>query len=106
MKLCTALKPMHPGELLREDILPAGRITQTELAERLGVSRLTISELVNEKRGLSADMAHRLARYFGNSPGFWLNLQKEVDLWDALQANEKAYICIKPRTAAPRRRTA
>jgi len=56
------LKPMHPGELLREELLPAAQLTQTKLAEAPGVSRLTVSDLVNEKRALSADMAQRLGR--------------------------------------------
>src|SRR6266508_174888 len=55
-------RPTHPGELLREDVLPALEMTQTEFAERLGVSRLTVSELLHGKRALSADMAVRLSR--------------------------------------------
>ena len=90
------LKPMHPGELLREEILPAAQLTQTKLAEALGVSRLTVSDIINEKRALSADMAHRLGRYFGNSPEFWLNLQKRVDLWAAAQEHGRDYQKIEP----------
>ena len=62
-------RPTHPGALLREDILPAARITQSELARRMGVSRLTVSEIVLEKRAVTADVAHRLGRVFGNGPG-------------------------------------
>lgn len=93
--MTTTIKPMHPGELLREDIMPEANLTQGALAEALGVSRLTISELVNEKRALSPDMAHRLGLYFGNAPEFWLNLQRKLDLWEAAKANQKVYRKIK-----------
>ena len=93
-------RPTHPGALLREDILPAARITQSELARRMGVSRLTVSEIVLEKRAVTADVAHRLGRVFGNGPGLWLNMQKAVDLWDALDANCEEYDKIEPVRAA------
>ena len=73
-------KPTHPGAILREDVLPALNITQTELANRLGVSRLTVSELLHEKRALSADMAIRLARLLDTTPESWLNMQQALDL--------------------------
>jgi antitoxin HigA-1 len=95
------LRPTHPGELLREEIMPAARLTQEALAGRLGVSRRTINELVSEKRSVSADMAHRLARFFDTTPEFWLGLQQDVDLWKARQAADQKYAKIKPlrRTA-------
>ena len=93
-------RPTHPGALLREDILPAARITQSELARRMGVSRLTVSEIVLEKRAVTADVAHRLGRVFGNGPGLWLNMQKAVELWDALEANRGEYEKIEPIKAA------
>jgi antitoxin HigA-1 len=94
--LRTKLRPMHPGELLREDILPAAGITQTELAKRLGVSRRTVSEVIHERRPVSSDMAHRLSRIFGTTPDFWMNLQQLVDLWEALTTNKTAYARLKP----------
>lgn len=94
----TGLRPMHPGELLREDILPASGITQTELAKRLGVSRRTVSEVIHERRPVTSDMAHRLSRVFGTTPDFWMNLQQSVDLWEALEANKKVYDRLKPLT--------
>src|SRR6185312_14740475 len=61
-------RPTHPGAILREDVLPALRMTQTELAERLGVSRLSVSELLHEKRALSPEMAARVAKLLRTSP--------------------------------------
>src|SRR5579884_1102216 len=89
-------RPTHPGEILREDIIPAANITQTELAARIGVSRRTISEIIHEKRPITTDIAHRLAKVFNTSPEFWLNLQQAVDIWDALQSNKREYDKIKP----------
>jgi addiction module HigA family antidote len=86
--------------LLREDILPAAGITQAELARRMGVSRLTVSEIVHEKRSVTADIAHRLGRVFGNGPELWLNMQKALDLWDTLQAYSREYEKIEPLRAA------
>jgi len=89
-------RPTHPGEALREDIMPAAGLNQGALAKALSVSRLTINEIVLEKRGVSPDLAIRLAKYFGTSPDLWIGLQKDVDLWDAMQANRKVYSRIKP----------
>jgi len=88
-------KPTHPGELLFHDVLPALGMTQTELADRLGVSRLTVSELLHGKRALSADMAVRLARLLRTTPESWLNMQQAVDLWELAQADAK-YRRIRP----------
>lgn len=77
------VRPTHPGEMLREDFLPDFKLTVSGLAMSLGVSRQTINELVHERRAVSPEMAIRLARLFGNTPEFWLNAQRSVDLWDA-----------------------
>ncbi|MBO0763010.1 MAG: HigA family addiction module antidote protein [Hyphomicrobiaceae bacterium] len=74
-------EPPHPGEYLREDILPALGMTITDLAEHLGVTRTTLSELVHEKRAVSLDMAQRLGQAFGNGARFWMALQMQFDLW-------------------------
>ncbi len=77
------IPPTHPGAMLREDYLPDFGLTVATLAEALDVSRQTINELLRERRALSPSMALRLARLFGNSPEFWLNAQRAVDLWQA-----------------------
>ena len=93
-------RPTHPGALLREDVLPALGMTQTAFAERLGVSRVTVSELLHGKRALSADMAVRLARLFGTTAESWLNMQQSVDLWALEHAVDRKYRHIKPLTKA------
>jgi antitoxin HigA-1 len=93
-------RPTHPGAILREDILPEAGINQTELASMMGVSRRAVNELCQERRGVSTDMAHRLARVFGNSPQFWLRMQEAVDLWEAAEANKSKYEKIKPLKVA------
>lgn len=82
-----ARRPTHPGNVLREETLPAARLTQSELATRLGVSRSTVSDLVHERRSVNPDLAHRLARVFDTSPEFWLRLQEAVDVWELFKTN-------------------
>ncbi len=77
------IRPTHPGEMLREDFLSDYTLTATTLAKALGVSRQTVNELLRERRAVSPEMALRLSRLFGNTPQFWLNAQREIDLWDA-----------------------
>jgi addiction module HigA family antidote len=89
-------RPTHPGELLREETLPAARLSQTDLASRLGVSRRTVSDLIHERRSVNPDLAHRLARVFVTTPEFWLRLQEAVDIWETLQANRAQYDRLKP----------
>jgi addiction module HigA family antidote len=88
-------KPTHPGEVLREDVLPALGMSQTELAKRLGVSRLSVSELLLGKRALSADMALRIGRFTNTSAESWLRMQAAVDLWE-LERDPKRYRHIEP----------
>ena len=75
-------RPTHPGAILREDVLPALSITQTEFAKHLGVSRLTVSDLLHEKRALSPDMTLRLSKLLSTSPESWLNMQQTLDIWE------------------------
>jgi antitoxin HigA-1 len=74
------LAPIHPGEVLAEEFLAPLGLSQYRLAQDLSVPPRRINEIVHGKRGVSADTALRLARYFGTSPQFWLNLQARYDL--------------------------
>ena len=94
------IKPTHPGEMLREDFMKDYNLTVVSLAEKLEVSRQTVNELINERRSLSPNMALRLARLFGNTPEFWMNAQRAVDLWTAEMENKRVLSRIKPLQAA------
>lgn len=88
-------KPTHPGAILREDVLPALAMTQTELAKRLAVSRLTVSELLHEKRGLSADLAIRLGKLTDTTPESWLRMQEALDIWELNRSKAGEYAQIE-----------
>lgn len=79
------LPPIHPGEILREDYINEHNLTITEVAEGLGIARANLSAIVNGRAGISPEMAVKLAEAFGNTPQFWLNLQKNYELWYAEQ---------------------
>lgn len=81
--------PTHPGAVLREDVLPALGMTQTEFAERLDVSRLSVSELLRERRGLSPEMAARIGKVLRTTPNIWLRMQAACDLWELGQHPER-----------------
>jgi antitoxin HigA-1 len=91
-------RPTHPGAILREDVLPALKMTQKEFANWIGVSRLTVSEILNEKRTITPDMAMRLGKALGNGPQIWLRMQQTLDLWELAQQNK--YQRIKTLEAA------
>jgi addiction module HigA family antidote len=74
------LPAMHPGELLREDILPALGCSKTEIAGLLGISRQTLHDIMTERQPATVGMAVRLGKLIGNGPVFWLNLQRAYDL--------------------------
>ena len=78
-------KPTHPGEILLEDVIKPLRLTITEAAQKLGVSRKTLSELVHQKSSLSPEMALRISEDTHTSPESWFNMQTKLDLWYALQ---------------------
>ena len=78
--LVCGLAPMHPGELLREDILPAVGRPKTEIARLLGISRQTLYDILNEKQPVTPTMALRLAKMFGGNAESWTNLQRNYDL--------------------------
>ncbi len=83
--MLTKRKPVHPGNLLKEEVLEPLGLTVTQAAEDLGVSRKTLSELLNEHSSLSPDMAVRIAKATDTSPDSWLNMQTKLDLWKAEQ---------------------
>ena len=94
------IRPTHPGEMLREDFLPDYGLSVSRFAKALGVSRQTVNELLRERRSVSPEMALRLSRLFGNSPEFWLNAQRAVDLWDAARTIGRKIEKISPLNAA------
>jgi len=81
--------PPHPGEILRELCLAPLEITVTDAAEALGVSRKTLSAILNGRSGISPEMAIRLAKAFDTTPESWLNQQMQYDLWEAEQHMKK-----------------
>lgn len=83
------LPPMHPGELLREEILPALDRPKTEIAKLLGVSRQTLYDILEERQPVTPMMALRLGKLCGNGPDLWLNLQKRYDLHRAERSSER-----------------
>jgi antitoxin HigA-1 len=89
-------RPIHPGEMLREEFLPDYGLTVTALAEAAGVSRQSVNELLRERRAVSPEMALRLGRLFAMSAEFWLNLQRNVDLWDAAHGLRRELAHIRP----------
>jgi addiction module HigA family antidote len=74
------MKPTHPGQVLKNLYLEPLELSQTNAAENLGITRKTLSMLLNEHQGVSAEMALRLAKAFGTTPTLWLNLQRNYDL--------------------------
>ena len=80
------LSPMHPGELLREEIIPALGIGKTEMARNLGISRQTLYDILKEEAPVTAQMAVRLGKLCGNGPTIWINLQSA---WDIAKAKRE-----------------
>src|SRR5690554_7977257 len=90
------IEPIHPGEVLMEDFIEGFGITQNKLAVSIGVPPRRINEIVHGKRGITADTALRLAKYFGTTAGFWLNLQSHYDLDRAEDRAGEQIEAIKP----------
>ena len=84
--LMTKRKPAPVTEILVEEFMAPMGLTQAALAERMGVQRKHVNELCNERRAVTAPTALILARVFGNSPDFWLNVQRRSDLWEAMHS--------------------
>ena len=89
-------RPTPPGEILRYEFLEPLGLSQKELAEALGITRVRLSEILRGRRAITPDTAFRLARFFGTTPEFWLGLQTDVNLWDTLQVHGAEYRKIKP----------
>ncbi|GAB4035173.1 HigA family addiction module antitoxin [Spirosoma gilvum] len=77
------LPPVHPGEILREDYIKERHLTVTEVVKGLGIARANLSAIVNERAGISPELAVKLSEAFGNTAQFWVNLQKNYELWHA-----------------------
>jgi antitoxin HigA-1 len=92
----TMFNPAHPGELVKERL---GSLPVSAAAEHLGVSRVTLSRLINGKAGVSAEMALRLAEAFGTGPELWLKLQMNYDLWLASRKRRRKIAPIKIEAA-------
>ena len=94
------LPPIHPGEILREEFLGPLRMSADQLALALRVPATRINDIVNEKRGITADTALRLSRYFGTTPRFWMNMQSS---WELEVAEDQLGYAVRrevlPRTA-------
>ena len=84
--LMTKRKPASVGEMLIEEFMEPMNLTQIALAEAMGVQRKHVNELCNDRRSVTAATALILARVFGNSPDFWLNVQRRTDLWEAMHS--------------------
>lgn len=78
--LLKGIRPVHPGEILREDVLPALGRSKTEIARLLGISRQTLYDLLRERQPITAPMALRIGKLVGNGPDLWINMQKAYDL--------------------------
>jgi len=81
--------PTHPGVMLREEFLDPLGITQRDLSNGILVPYQRVNEIINEKRGITPDTALRLAKFFGNTPGFWMNLQLRFDLYQAQKTDSE-----------------
>ena len=96
VRIPTDRQPTHPGEILREDFLDPLGVTQKELANAIHVPFQRINEIVRGRRAVSPSTALRLARYFGTSAGFWINLQQRCDLYKTEQTEIKELEHIEP----------
>jgi len=90
IRVPTHREPTHPGEMLLEEFLKPMNLSQRDLANGIQVSYQRVNELINGKRGVTPGTALRLAKYFGNTPAFWMNLQLRWDLYHAQQTEARA----------------
>ena len=91
--------PTHPGEMLREDVLPALGISVSEAARRMGISRQQLHRVLACTHPITAEMALRIGKFAGNGPGLWLRMQQTYDLWHAGQQMKSELSKIETATA-------
>lgn len=96
VRVPTHREPAHPGEMLLEEFLTPMGFSQQDLARRIRVPYQRVNELINRRRGITPGTALRLAKFFGNSPGFWMNLQLRWDLYRAHAAEAETLRRIRP----------
>ena len=84
-------KPTPPGEILKFEYLEPLKMTQQQLADALGITRVRVNEIISGKRAITPDTSYRLAKYFNTTPGFWMNLQLNIDMWETLQKHGEEY---------------
>lgn len=92
--------PIHPGEVMREDVLPALRLSVSETARRLGVSRQQLHRILACTHPITIEMALRIGKLAGNGPGVWLRMQQNYDLWHTEQQLKNELKKIKPAMTA------
>lgn len=95
IRVPTHREPTHPGEMLYEEFLKPMALTQRELADGILVPYQRVNELINRRRGVTPATALRLAKYFGNTAGFWMNLQLRWDLYHAQQSEAETLRAIR-----------
>ena len=96
VRVPTHREPTHPGEMLREEVLVPMGLTQRELANSIHVPYQRVNEIINKRRGMTPSTALRLAKFFGVSADFWMNLQLRWDLYKAKQSEAKELKTISP----------
>jgi antitoxin HigA-1 len=96
IRIPTNRSPTHPGEMLLEEFLKPMELSQRQLADAIHVPYQRVNDLVHGRRGMTPNTALRLARYFGNTPAFWMNLQLRWDLYFAQQEDQKVLESILP----------
>jgi antitoxin HigA-1 len=96
IRIPTEREPTHPGEMLLEEFLIPAGLTQRKLADAIHVPYQRVNEIINARRGVTPSTALRLAKFFGTSPSFWLNLQLRWDLYQTRQEEESVLADIEP----------
>lgn len=89
-------QPIHPGEILRYEYLEELNMTQQQIADSIGITRVRINEIILAKRSITPDTAFRLAKFLNTTPEFWIGLQTNFDMWNTLQKRKKEYETICP----------